>query len=123
MAQGSPPPHARRRALPVIGVPECVDCGACCFNDHYAYVRVFEVDLARMDERARALTRVVDGQRYMRFEGGRCAALALDPATRKVGCTIYPMRPDVCHWLVRGSGECRSQMEAKWPRREAAFDG
>ena len=103
-------------------MPECVDCGACCFNDHYAYVRVFAIDRERMDEGALAHTHVVDGQRYMRFENGRCSALGVDPDSGKVGCTIYPKRPDVCHWLVRGSGECRSQIEAKWPRRQRAFD-
>jgi Fe-S-cluster containining protein len=103
-------------------VPECTACGACCFNDHYAYVRVFEIDLERMGERARSFTHVVEGQRYMRFENGRCSALALDAERGTVSCTIYAERPDVCHWLVRGSGECRAQIDAKWARREKAMD-
>jgi uncharacterized protein len=102
-------------------VPECTDCGACCFNDHYAYVRVFGIDEERMDARALGFTHVVEGQRFMRFENGRCAALALDPAKGRVACTIHPERPDVCRWLERGSGECRSQIAAKWPRREAGM--
>ncbi len=102
-------------------MPECTDCGACCFNEHYAYVRVFAVDVERMDGRALAFTHVVDGQRYMRFENGRCMALGLDPQAGRVACTIHPQRPDVCRWLERGSGECRSQIAAKWPTREAGM--
>jgi len=118
MAEGSPPPHARRRSLPVIAVPACTDCGTCCLNEHPRYIRVFAVDLERMSEAAFAHTTLVDGERYLRFEGGRCSALALHPATGRVGCTIYEERPDACRWLERGSGECRSQLAAKWDKRE-----
>jgi len=121
MAEGPAPPNSRRRPLPVIAVPPCTECGACCFNGHPDYIRVFAVDLERMDARALALTVVRDGGRYLRFEDGRCAALGLDPATDRVGCSIYEMRPDVCRWLERGSGECRSQLAAKWQARERAF--
>lgn len=82
---------------------------------------MFAVDLERMDERAFALTEERDGHRFLRFAEGRCAALSLDHANSHVGCSIYEMRPDVCRWLERGSGECRSQLESKWAVREAAF--
>lgn len=121
MAERSAPPHPRRRALPLIAVPECTACGACCFNEHPDYIRVFAVDLERMDARALGLTVEREGRRYLRFDEGRCAALGLEPATDRVGCTIYAMRPDACRWLERGSGECRSQLGAKWVVREAAF--
>ncbi len=110
------------RRLPIFRVPECTDCGACCFNTHLDYVRVFACDAALLAaEQLDALTVVHDGLRYMRFVDGRCIALSLDAATGRVGCRIYPVRPDVCRSLVRGTGECRSQIEAKWSRREEAF--
>ncbi len=102
-------------------MPECTDCGACCFNEHPDYIRVFVVDYERMDDRALAFTTVRNGARFLRFEKGRCSALGIDLVTNRVGCSIYGMRPDVCRWLERGSGECRSQLAAKWPARERAF--
>ena len=76
-----------------------------------------------MDDRALALTRIdAAGARYLVFKEGRCAALGLHPTTNQVGCTIYEMRPDACRWLERGSGECRSQLAAKWAVREGAFE-
>ena len=103
-------------------MPECTDCGACCFNEHAEYIRVFLVDYERMNDAALALSTEKDGVRYMRFEDGHCAALGFDSATNRVGCTIYPMRPDACRWLERGSGECRSQLASKWPAREREMD-
>lgn len=110
-----------RRALPVIGVPECTDCGSCCFNAHPAYIRIFERDAELIGAQLESYSVMLDGKRYMRFENGRCVALRLDSATGSVGCSIYAIRPDVCRSLERGSGECRSQLEMKWSRREAAF--
>lgn len=63
-----------------------------------------------MDERALALTSVVDGVRSMNFRHGRCVALQLEDGYR---CAIYPMRPDACRWLQRGSGECLRQIGVK----------
>lgn len=103
-------------------MPECTECGACCFNTHPDYIRVFVVDYERMDDRALGFTTVRGGLRYLRFEGGRCSALGLDPVNNRVGCTIYAMRPDACRWLERGSGECRAQLTAKWATREGAFE-
>lgn len=105
----------------MIGVPECTDCGACCLNEHPRYIRVFAVDAERMSARAFAHTTTIGEERYLRFEGGRCSALGLDPKTDRVACGIYEERPDACRWLERGSGECRSQLAAKWSAREQAF--
>ncbi len=102
-------------------MPECTDCGACCFNEHAGYIRVFLVDYARMDERALGFCTEEEGVRHLRFENGHCSALGVDRDTNRVGCTIYEMRPDACRWLERGSGECRSQLSAKWTARERAF--
>lgn len=98
-----------RRGSPERRPPEdCTVCGACCFSAEPGYIRVFAADAERMDDAARALTEpfVVGGgeARAMRFVAGRCAAL------RRQGerwlCAIYPMRPDACRWLERGSGHC-----------------
>jgi uncharacterized protein len=87
-------------------VPACTDCGACCWSPDPRWIAVFEADAARMDARTLALTTVIDGRRHMRMEG-RCAAL---DGTR---CTIYPMRPDACRWLERGSSTCRTLIAAR----------
>ncbi len=128
MAEGSAPPHARRRApvaaaAPPDAVPECTRCGACCFSERDDYIEVFAVDLARMDDAARALTHTRDGRRFMRFAAGRCTALARDGD--RLVCAIYPMRPDACRWLQRESGECLAQVTEKRPRALAllARDG
>jgi hypothetical protein len=77
------------------------------------YVRVFEVDLDRMDARARGYVDEREGRRAMRMSEGRCAALVIDPARRSFECAIYPMRPDVCHSLARGSSACTADRRAK----------
>lgn len=93
--------------------PECTACGACCFSEMTEYVRVFEVDLERMDGRARGYVDERDGRRAMRMAEGRCAALVIDPVRRTFVCAIYPMRPDVCHSLERGSGACAVDRRVK----------
>lgn len=67
---------------------------------------MFEVDADRMDMHALQLTVERNGRRFMRMEGGRCAALE---GTR---CAIYVIRPDACRWLERGSAVCREILEA-----------
>src|SRR5690606_26720245 len=85
------------RDVPDRDLPACEDCGACCWSPDTRWIAVFEADARRMDAPAVALTAVIDGRRYLRMEGGRCAAL------RGTRCAIYPMRPDACRWLERGS--------------------
>lgn len=94
---------------------DCTHCGACCLSDSSAYIRVFEVDYQRMDERARALTRSHNGQRQMRFREGRCTALSIDVAAGTLKCSIHPQRPDACRWLEQHSHECRRQVRDKRP--------
>ncbi len=103
-------------------VPACVDCGACCFSELPEYVRVFGVDLDRMDDRAQGYTHFLGNRCYMRMEGGRCAALVIDPAARRFTCAIYEARPDVCRSLDRGSGQCRADRHAKLDRTLVAAE-
>ena len=102
--------------IDVTGVPECVDCGCCCFSTVPHYVRVFGVDHARMDEVARSFTEDAGGVSSMRMIDGHCAALAIDPADRTYKCRIYAARPDVCRSLERGSGNCGADRRDKAER-------
>jgi Fe-S-cluster containining protein len=103
-------------------VPECTSCGACCFSTLPEYVRVFGCDYERMDDGARALTHFLGNRCYMRVEEGRCAALVIDPATRRYLCSIYEVRPDCCRGLERGSGACLGELHAKADRALVALD-
>lgn len=77
---------------------------------------MFEVDWARMDERARGLTLEVASGRAMRFIDGRCAALERDAGDDRTRCAIHEQRPDCCRWLVPDSGACREQQRTKGHR-------
>lgn len=88
------------------GLPHCIDCGCCCFSSDPEYIRVFGIDLERMDARARAFTVDCNGRVAMRMAGGRCSALTIDPVARTYVCAVYEARPDVCRWLARASSVC-----------------
>jgi hypothetical protein len=94
-------------------VPECTSCGTCCFSELDVYIRVFGIDLDRMDDRAQAFTHFISNRCYMRIDDGRCTALVVDPIARTFKCSIYEMRPDVCRSLERGSGNCRADLHDK----------
>lgn len=91
---------------------DCTPCGRCCFSETQGYIRVFGVDEARMSPETRALTELRPEGRFMRYTGGACVALRVD-ASHRVLCSIYEERPDVCRALVRGSGQCRGDFDAK----------
>jgi Fe-S-cluster containining protein len=97
-------------------VPECLTCGTCCFAEIDAYIRVFGCDYDRMDDRARSLTVFIGNQCFMRMEGGHCAALVIEPETRRFVCSIYEVRPDCCRGLERGSGACLGELHTKAER-------
>lgn len=109
MAEGSAAQDPRGRA-PL----DCTTCGACCFSQRDDYIALFAIDEERMGEVELALTHVRDGRRFMRVEGGRCAALRRDG--ERLVCGIYAARPDACRWLERGSGECLTQIAEKSER-------
>jgi hypothetical protein len=104
-------------------VPEdCTRCGTCCFSELPEYVRVFGCDWDRMDDRARSLTEFIGNRCFMRIEDGHCAALTLDPATKRFLCSIYEERPDCCRGLERGSGACLGELHAKAERPLIALE-
>jgi len=110
-------------AIPRPDVPsDCLLCGTCCFSDLPEYVRVFGVDHDRMDDAARALTTFLGNRCFMRIDDGHCAALVPDPATRRFVCSIYPMRPDACRSLDRGSSACLGELTLKRDRPLLALD-
>jgi Fe-S-cluster containining protein len=90
---------------------ECTSCGCCCFSTAPEYIRVFEVDEARMGGAELAFTEEVEGKRVMRFRDGRCGALEVRDG--RYLCSIYEMRPDACRWLEPGSGACREHIRDK----------
>jgi Fe-S-cluster containining protein len=100
----------------VSGVPECVSCGACCFSKNERYLQVAGVDYERLGEDAERLTVFLENRAYMRLSDGHCAALTFDVETKRYLCSIYERRPDVCHWLERGSGQCAAERHEKADR-------
>jgi Fe-S-cluster containining protein len=91
-------------------------CGTCCFSLLAAYVRVTGNDHARLAERADELVWFDGILAYMRMTEGHCAALRVEPASGRFFCSAYETRPDVCRDLLRGSGECRAELDAKADR-------
>lgn len=103
-------------------LPHCIDCGRCCFAPDAEYIRVFAVDLERMDARARGYTVDHGGRISMRMAEGRCAALVIDAGAGTFVCAIYEGRPDACRWLQRGSGVCLSDRREKAGATRVALD-
>jgi hypothetical protein len=103
------------RSMIALDVPDdCTRCGSCCFSERDDYIAVFAVDEARMDASTLQRTHLRAGRRFMRFSEGRCDALKREGD--RLVCSIYAMRPDVCRWLLKDSGECRAQVAEKRER-------
>jgi Fe-S-cluster containining protein len=96
-------------------VPECLACGSCCFSSLDSYVRVWGDDHARLAERAEELVWFDGNRAYMRMLDGHCSALVVE-ASGQLVCSAYATRPQVCRDLVRGSGACRAELDAKAER-------
>lgn len=94
-------------------MPECLACGACCFSQLEAYVRVTGDDYARLGARAEELVWFDGNRAYLRMVDGHCAALELDGRSGRWACTAYAARPQICRELSRGSPECSAEREAK----------
>jgi Fe-S-cluster containining protein len=97
-------------------LPECLECGACCFSELETYVRVTGDDHERMGERAGALVRFVGNRAYLRVENGRCVALRVDATSGTFPCSAYEVRPATCRDLVRGSPACLGEIATKGDR-------
>lgn len=90
-------------------LPECLDCGACCFAAHARHVPVTGADHARLATDEKKLA-VFEGTRcFLRVEDGKCAALAIIDG--RYVCSIYERRPQVCRDLERGGGACVHERE------------
>jgi Fe-S-cluster containining protein len=100
-------------------VPACLECGACCFSELEAYVRVVGSDHSRLGERASTLTHFIGNRCYMKMEHGHCAALEIEATTGRFVCSAYEHRPDVCRDLERTSPQCQAEMHEKGPRPQA----
>ena len=97
-------------------LPECLDCGACCFSELEQYARVSGADYERLGERAAELV-AFDGHRaYLRMVDGHCAALQVEAHSGRFPCSIYELRPQTCRDLGRGSGACCGERAAKVER-------
>lgn len=97
-------------------LPECLACGACCFSQLDAYVRVTGDDYERLAARAEELVWFDGNRAYLRMIDGHCAALDVDADTGLLVCTAYATRPQICRELGRGSAECAAEREAKAAR-------
>ena len=93
---------------------DCLACGTCCFSTLDTYVRVTGDDHARLGEAADRLVVFSGNRAYMRMEGGRCAALAVEG--ERFVCTVYEARPETCRDLARGSPECLGEIATKGDR-------
>lgn len=94
-------------------VPECTECGACCFTADLEYLPLFDGDRARLGTALAVHTVTTPRGTFMRLADGRCAALVLEAVTGRALCSIYAQRPDVCRALERGSGQCRGDRRDK----------
>ncbi len=103
------------------GIPECIECGACCFSPVAHYIRLWAVDLERMGPFREKFSEPVGGAVYLRMSEGHCAALMLDSKERTFKCAMYEVRPDACRVFERGGGQCRSDRSEKRGRAEDAL--
>lgn len=97
-----------------MSLPECVDCGTCCFSELDRYVRVRGDDYARLGDDAEALVVFHGNEAYMKMRDGHCAALAIEGG--KLRCRVYERRPRTCRDLERGSPQCEGEIATKGER-------
>jgi Fe-S-cluster containining protein len=105
------------------GLPECTECGHCCFFDDPRYVMLFEGDFERLGARADELTVEIAGRVFMRSREGHCIALRQDG--ERWLCSIYEQRPFLCRDFQRGCDTCHDVVREKHPRvrRLAVIEG
>ncbi|MGE0711740.1 MAG: YkgJ family cysteine cluster protein [Planctomycetota bacterium] len=91
-------------------MPECQDCGACCFAATPGHVRLTGEDHARLLP-AEAERTVFRGTRcfFQVTADGRCVNLVVDQG--RYSCAIYERRPQVCRDYERGGEACAYDRE------------
>jgi Fe-S-cluster containining protein len=118
-------------------LPECTECGACCFSQLHTYVAVSGTDYARIGEGAEHWVDFDGHKAHLKMHAGHCAALRIAPASAPLlragdephavnlapggtlghfTCDIYPLRPETCRTLERGSPMCRAERAHKRSR-------
>jgi Fe-S-cluster containining protein len=102
-------------------LPECMECGVCCFSTLERYVEVKGSDYARLGDDAEHVAHFIGNRAYMRIVDGHCAALAIDVEQRRYRCTVYDRRPAVCRDLERGSPACEGERVTKEQRPARAL--
>ena len=81
---------------------DCQTCGACCsYSDEWPRFSLEED--AQLELIPEALVAADLGG--MRCVGGRCSALDGEVGAATT-CTIYAIRPDVCHACMPGGDDC-----------------
>lgn len=96
--------------------PACLSCGACCFSKLEHYVRVSGTDYDRIGTPVDELTHFEGNRCYMNMHEGHCAALLIEPGSRRFVCSIYETRPSTCRDLARSSRECQGEIHEKGER-------
>lgn len=109
---GLPAGAAAAHAGPVL--PDCQDCGACCFTRAREHVLLSRDDLDRLvvGGAGRLLKAVTADSASLRTRdtvpGGPplrpCIALVVNEGC--FTCSVYPLRPNACRTLERGSDAC-----------------
>ncbi len=107
--------------LAMTPVPECLECGACCFSRLETYVRLDGADHARLGSRASELVHFEGNRAYLRMVDGHCAALVIDSERGRFVCAAYPDRPRTCRDLERGSEACLGEIASKHERPQLAL--
>ncbi len=104
---------SHHRAETVVEFLDCQQCGACCFSESERFVRVTGDDYARLGDVAADLTHFIEHRAFMRMVDGHCAALNVNPESRRFTCQVYEQRPDVCRNLANGSLACKGERFTK----------
>jgi Fe-S-cluster containining protein len=102
-------------------IPDCQDCGACCFGPAHEHAFVSPRDAARFtpDERERLLELFPGHVVFLRMErrlapaSGLLHCAALEVEGGRYRCSVYERRPDVCRAFERGASGCRAVIEER----------
>lgn len=97
-------------------VPECLECGVCCFSRLETYIAVTGDDYSRLARRTDELVRFDGNKAFMRMLDGHCAALIVDKSSGQLVCSAYDTRPQTCRDLARGSSACHGELATKQGR-------